>query len=79
MMYKKFKDIFLSAENYIDFSDQFTVGQTVCYIDTILMIIDKRESPAMGLEYQILLEGKTHGWISHSVLKDVTRAMGKSA
>ena len=78
-MYKKLKGIFLgSKESSIDFSDQFIVGQTVRYIDTILMIIDKRESPAMGLEYQILFEGKTYSWISHSVLKDVTRVMGRS-
>ena len=73
-MYRKFKE-YLSSYSYQPqkFSTKkFIIGEAFLYVNTLLMIIDEREAP-MGYEYQVLLEGELHGWISHSILEEVVQ------
>lgn len=35
-----------------------------------MIVIDKRNTPFIGKEYLVLLDGQVHGWLTHSVLKE---------
>ena len=51
---------------------KFKSGQTFRYRDSILMIVDVRKSEMMGFEYMVLLEGEVHGWLTQSVLDELS-------
>ena len=52
---------------------KYFVGETFCYRESVLMIVDKRYSKLAGYEYMVLLEGDLHGWINHTILDSLTK------
>ena len=50
---------------------KFSVGQAFYYSDSILMIVEIRDSDLMGFEYMVLMNGEVHGWLTETVVEEL--------
>ena len=50
-------------------TEPYRLGDAFSYRGSCLIVVDVRESPAIGPEYIVYLDGETHGWLTHSILK----------
>ena len=52
-------------------STPYKLGDVFAYRETCLIVVDVRESDISGVEYMVYLDGEVHGWLTHSILKQL--------
>ena len=66
-MFKFFQRLFKKDKN----TKAYRLGDVFEYRGSCLIVVDIRKSRAMGTEYIVYLDGQTHGWLTHSILKQL--------
>ena len=66
-MFSFFQSLFKKKEK----TRPYELGDVFEYRGSCLIVVDVRESRAMGTEYIVYLDGETHGWLTHSILKQL--------
>lgn len=51
----------------------YDLGDAFPYRGSCLIIVDVRQSQVAGPEYIVYLDGETHGWLTHSILKELEK------